>query len=150
MGEVMKTNEEYLNKIFAVSKKMERITMPKEKTQLNTTELRLVGEIIFAAREGKRLISTQIAKRLSITRSAVSQIVNSLEKRGIVKRVDDEVDRKIAYIELTESSLEVYHTAKKSAENTVGKIVDNFGRENLDQLFDLADKFLEVVENIKD
>ncbi len=150
MSETMKTNEEYLSKIFSMCKKMENITMQKEKTQLNTTELRLVGEIIFAGCEGKRLISTQLAKRLCITRSAVSQIVNNLESRGIVKRVADSVDKKIAYVELTDSSLEVYQAAKESAERSVGKIIEEFGRENLDQLLALSDKFWKVVENISE
>ena len=150
MKEIVKTNEEYLSKIFAMCKKMESVAMVKGKTELNTTELRLVGEIIFANCEGKRLISTQLAKRLCITRSAVSQIVNNLESRGIVKRVADSVDRKIAYVELTDSSLAVYEATKESAEQAVGKIVETFGRENLDKLLELSDKFWEVVENISE
>lgn len=150
MKEIIKTNEEYLSEIFSMCKKMESVTMVKGKTELNTTELRLVGEVIFANCEGKRLISTQLAKRLCITRSAVSQIVNNLESRGIVKRVPDSVDKKIAYVELTDSSLAVYREAKESAEQVVGKIVEAFGRENLDKLLELSDKFWEVVENIRE
>ncbi len=150
MKEIIKTNEEYLSEIFSMCKKMESVTMVKGKTELNTTELRLVGEVIFANCEGKRLISTQLAKRLCITRSAVSQIVNNLESRGIVKRVPDSVDKKIAYVELTDSSLAVYEAAKESAERSVGKIVESFGRENLDKLLELSDKFWEVVENIRE
>ena len=150
MNSVKKTNEEYLSKIFSMCKKMESVTMMREKTQLNTTELRLVGEIIFANCKGERLISSQLAKNLCITRSAVSQIVNNLEGRGIIKRVADTIDKKIAYIELTDSSMEVYETAKASAEKSVGEIVEAFGRENLDKLFELADKFWEVVENIRE
>lgn len=150
MNEVRKTKEEYLSKIFSMCKKIESVTMLKDKTELNTTELRLVGEIIYANSEGKRLISTQLAKRLNITRSAVSQIVNNLEKRGIVKRVADSIDRKIAYIELTESALEVYRVAKEKAENLVGEIVKVFGEENLDKLLSLSDDFFEVVENIRE
>lgn len=149
MDKIMKTNEEYWREIFSMCKKMESITMIKDKKELNTTELRLVGEIIFANCEGERLISTQLAERLCITRSAVSQIVSNLEGRGILKRVADPVDRKIAYIELTDSSMGVYQVAKESAERSVSKIVETFGRENLDQLLALSDKFWEVVENIR-
>ena len=149
MDKIMKTNEEYWREIFSMCKKMESITMIKDKKELNTTELRLVGEIIFANCEGERLISTQLAERLCITRSAVSQIVSNLESRGILKRVADPVDRKIAYIELTDSSMGVYQVAKESAERSVSKIVETFGRENLDQLLALSDKFWEVVENIR-
>mgnify|MGYP003307152144 CR=1 FL=1 len=149
MNNMLKTNEEYLSEIFSMCKKMERISMMKDKKELNTTELRIVGEIIFAGYEGERLISTQLAKRLCITRSAVSQIVNSLEERGVLKRVADPVDKKIAYVELTDSSMEVYQNAKESAENFVGKIVETFGRDNLEKLLVLSNEFWEVVENIR-
>ncbi len=150
MDKTIQTNEEYLNKIFSMCKKMESITVLRGNMGLNTTELRLISEIIFADCTGKRLISTQLAKKLSITRSAVSQIVNNLERRGIVKRVADEVDRKIAYVELTGESFEIYQSAKESVEKSVGKIIEEMGRENLDQLFVLADKFCEIVENIRE
>lgn len=48
----------------------------------NNTEMRLIGTIILNDECGKKLISTQIADNLGITRSAVSQIVNKLEKKG--------------------------------------------------------------------
>ena len=150
MSNVNNTNEEYLTRIFAMCKKMERVIMFKEKTQLNTTELRLVGEIILAKHEGTRLISTQLAKRLGVTRSAISQIVNNLESRGIVKRIPDDVDRKIAYIELTESTMDVYMSAKAAAEVKVGEIIKEFGEENMEKLFILADKFGQAVENINE
>ena len=150
MNNLLQTNEEYLTKIFAMCKKMERVIMFKEKTQLNTTELRLVGEIILAHHEGTRLISTQLAKRLCVTRSAISQIVNNLEVRGIVKRVPDDIDRKIAYVELTDSTMEVYLSAKRSAEEKVGDIIKEFGEENMEKLFALADKFWQAVENVNE
>ncbi|MFQ7077253.1 MAG: MarR family transcriptional regulator [Christensenellaceae bacterium] len=47
----------------------------------------LLGEVILAGYDGKRIISTQLVARLGVTRSAVSQMVNKLEARGIVRRV---------------------------------------------------------------
>ena len=137
-------NEEYLCKIFAMLKKVEKFSGLKEKTELNNTELRLISEIIFARQEGERLISTQLAKRLNVTRSAVSQIVNNLENRGVIQRVDAEDDKKIAYVELTESAMEIYQNAKKAGVDFVGEFLKEFGKDNLDLLLNLMDSFWET------
>ena len=100
----MKNEKDYLRRIFLLSKKVEEIMQTDKSTPFNTTELRLMKELLIARLEGTRLISTQIAKRLGVTRSSVSQMVNKLEAQGIVRRQADEVDRKIAYILMTEEA----------------------------------------------
>jgi len=137
-------NEEYLCRIFAMLKKVEKFSALKEKTELNNTELRLISEIIFEKQQGRRLISTQLAKRLHVTRSAISQIVNNLEKRGVIQRVAAEDDRKIAYIELTDNAMDIYRKAKQAGVDFVGKFLKEFGKENLDQLLALTDSFWET------
>jgi DNA-binding MarR family transcriptional regulator len=141
-------NEIYLGKIFAMFKKMEKIAMSQNDTELNNTELRLVSEILLSGYEGKRLISTQLAKKLNVTRSAVSQIVKNLESREIVKRVPDSVDKKIAYIELTDSAIGVYLKSKKIGEEFIGEMLRDFGKKNLDKLLELTEEFWETFERI--
>ena len=142
-------NEAYLGKIFTMLKKMEGVALTKARSHFNNSEMRLLGEILLADYSGKRIISTHLATRLGITRSAVSQMVNKLESQGIVKRVPDDVDRKIAYIELSDKALAYYSEEKKSCCEFVGKIAENMGEEKLDQLMQLSDLFIETVENLK-
>lgn len=142
-------NEEYLLKIFSIMKMMENITLMDRKTCLNDSELRMLGEIFAAKREGKRLISTQLADRLNVTRSAVSQMVNKLEKGGIVRRVADDVDRKIAYIELSENAQEKYEQAKNQACGELGEIISAFGVAKFEKLCDLAESFTKAVAKQK-
>ena len=66
----------------------------------------------------------------------------------VIKRVPDKVDKKIAYIELTDDSLEVYQTAKTLGENFVGDIVKEFGKEKLDQLLNLSESFWKTIEKL--
>ena len=95
-------NEKYLNDVFVIMKQMNNLSVSDRSTRFSNTEMRLLGEIMAYRYVGQRLISTQLADLLGLTRSAISQIVNRLEAQGIVKRVADDVDRKIAYIEITE------------------------------------------------
>ena len=143
------TNEKYLNAVFSMLKKREGIAVSDKKTHFNDTELRLIGEVLSAKHEGKRLISTQLATRLGVTRSAISQIVNRLEETGVVKRVPDAVDRKIAYIEVTEETMDNYREDIKTCGKFIGKVVENFGEEKFNQMCELVEEFMELIETEK-
>ena len=142
-------NEEYLGKIFTMLKKMEGVALTKVKSHFNNSEMRLLGEVILAGYGGKRIISTQLASRLGVTRSAVSQMVNKLEARGIVKRVPDEVDRKIAYIELSSAALTYYNEEKGVCCSLVGEVIDKLGVDKVDKLLALSDEFIDTVIDLR-
>lgn len=140
-------NEKYLNDIFTMMKNMDNLTVADQKTRFNSTEIRLLGEILASRYVGKRLISTQLAQLLGITRSAVSQIVNRLESDGIVKRVADDVDRKIAYVELSEKSMGAYKALIQGYTDFVGRVVAYMGVSKMDKMLALVDDFYAAVEN---
>ena len=142
-------NEKYLQMVFSLLKKRENIILSDIETHFGNTELRLLFEVLTAKYEGKRLISTQLAKILGVTRSAVSQIVDRLEKDGVVQRVADDVDRKIAYIELTEKTLETYEGDLKKCQNFINRVVDRFGKDNFCQMVELFEGFVEAINQEK-
>lgn len=149
MDEKMARREEYFNNIFAMMRKATNLKLESKNKTLNGTELRLLSEVIYANSKGERLISTRLAKRLNVTRSAISQIVNNLEKRGIVKRVADTVDRKIAYIELSDYAIDAYNDEKAMMIEYIGCIVEKFGEDKMDKLIGMVDEFYDVVEEVR-
>ena len=138
-------NEKYVHDVFELVRKVESLSVVDKDTRFNSTELRLIGEVLAAKYAGKRLISTQLAKLLGVTRSAISQIVNRLEKEGVVARVSDDVDKKIAYIEITDEILETYSEDLAACVDFVGKVVAKFGVERFNQMCALVDAFCETV-----
>ena len=83
---------EYLLKLMLVAKDMEQLGVFGENASLSKTEFRLVRELVMEEKLGNKIISSELARRLGITRSAVSQLVNKMEEREIVKRVDSLTD----------------------------------------------------------
>ena len=132
----------YLEKVFRLLKLRDNVKVIDKDSRFNQTELRLLGEIVAARYEGVRYISTQLAKNLGITRSAVSQIVNKLEKEKVVKRVPDEVDRKIAYIEITDEFSGLFNVDLNKAIAFVEIIVNKMGEERFMEMCDLFEEFL--------
>ena len=139
-------NAKYLEAIFDLMKQREGFVLFDQNNHFSNTEIRMIGEILAAEVEGRRLISTQLATLLGITRSAISQIVNRLESKGVIKRVDDDVDRKIAYIVVQEEWLEKYQEEFKRCSNFAGRVVKTYGVEKFDTLCSLFNEFFATVE----
>ena len=142
-------NEKYLNDLYKMLKQTECLSFSDSTRYFSNTELRLITEILAAKYEGRRLISTQLADLLGVTRSAISQIVSRLESEGLVCRVADAVDRKIAYIEVTEKTLATYDKDIASCNAFVGKVVDIYGEEKFEQMLSLFTEFTTLVEDEK-
>ena len=141
--------EKYMYMLFSLMKKREDIIISDKKTQFNSTEIRLLFEILSAKHEGKRLISTRLASLLGITRSAVSQIVNRMEKDGVLRRVPDDVDRKIAYIEVTEKAQEKYGADLLLCAQFVDTIVRKFGENKFEKMCTLFGDFFKLLQEEK-
>ena len=143
-------NKDYLRKIFAMFRDLETTVNAQRHEKYSNTEVRLMNEIVYSMDKGERVISTQLASRLGITRSAVSQIIAKLEGDGVVRRVPDAVDRKIAYVELTEKSSATYEAIINVYTDFVGKVVAYMGVSKMDKLLGLVDDFYTAVGNACD
>lgn len=142
------TGEAYLGKIQAMTRKLQNVVFVKGKKSFNNSELRMLEEIVVADKKGERLISTQLADKVGVTRSAISQMVNRLSEKGLVQRVPDDVDRKIAYIELTGNAKELYNAQRKRMGEVVAKVVADFGADKANQMLKLVDEFCDSVYKI--
>ena len=140
----------YLNKLILTVKFMEGLDIMPANVNLTQTEFRLIREIVMEREAGNQIISSEIARRLNITRSAVSQLVNKLEKRGIVERKASPTDRKIFYVVLSESSLNVFKQQCDEANKLINRVVEVFGKEKTDQLIGLYEEFASVFDEVRE
>ena len=76
-------------------------------------------------------------------------MLKKLEARGVVKRVPDEVDRKIAYIELSDTALTYYNEEKGVCCDFVGEIIEKMGVEKLNKLMELSDLFIDTIVDLR-
>lgn len=141
---------EYLIKCFQLMRNMENIDFFAGAHELSRTEFRLLREVILEEEKGMNIISSELARCLGITRSAVSQIVTKMEKDGIVTRVDSPTDRKIAYICLSQNARAVFEEQCKEANATMERIVEEIGEEKVNQFFSLYDELHKAIDKVMD
>ena len=139
------TGETYLGKIQNMTRTMQNVVFVRGKKSFNNSEMRMLEEIVAADKKGERLISTELADKVGVTRSAISQMVNRLSAKGLVKRVPDDVDKKIAYIELDGKAKEMYLAQRKKMGEVVNKVIIDFGVDKANQMIKLVEEFSDSV-----
>lgn len=142
-------NNKYLNKLLLAVKLMEELALMPVDVKLSQTEFRMLREIVIEKELGKQIISSEISRRLGVTRSAVSQLVTKLEERGIVKRVASPTDRKIFYVELSDRAAAEFGTQWRKANEFVDRVVEEFGVENTDNLISTCEAFAKTLKSVR-
>ena len=137
--------KELLQTVYATGKRMYDAKL-FGRGPFNQTEMQMIGEILANRERGKRIISSRLAEALGVTRSAVSQMVNKLETKGVVRRVPDERDRKIAYIELSDKACAMYESFKEQVHSCLSKIVARMGEERVKNFMEEAQEFISVYD----
>ena len=145
----MEINEHFI-KLIQTTKELESLDFFMGKAELSTTEFRLLREVILEGRKGREIISSELARRLGITRSAISQIVTKLESKNLVKRTASDTDKKIAYIKLSDFAAETFEKQCVRGNEFIQKVVDIFGEERMHSLCSEYDELYKVFLQVKE
>ena len=78
------------------------------------------------------------------TRSAVSQMVKKLESKGVVRRVPDSRDKKIAYIELSDKARSIYEESRARVNGLLERIVAKLGEEKVEHFITGTNEFIDA------
>ncbi len=138
---------DYAIRLFNVMEELENLKFFGDPAKLSKTEYRLVKEVVSEHSKGKNIISSELAKRLGVTRSAVSQLVTKLEKENLVKRTAAPDDKKIAYICLSDSVLAEYDAHCTMLNALLATCADKFGKDRMQRLSVDAADFLALMKS---
>ena len=85
---------------------------------------------------------------LHMTRPAVSQMLNALEKKELIHREIDKNDRRKISVTLTEKGRSTLLQAKSYMDETMKKTISRFGEDNTRQLIALLTLLADVLEEV--
>lgn len=101
--------------------------------------------IMDIIRHNANLTASDIAERLSITTSAVSQLLTALEKKSYIKRSINPHNRRELIIELTERAEQYFQNIEKVELGIIEKYYAQLSIEELQQLRDIFAKLHSIV-----
>jgi DNA-binding MarR family transcriptional regulator len=83
----------------------------------------------FIRHSGKETMKS-IADYLKITPPSATEIVKEMEKRGLIKRIDDEKDRRIVSIVLTPAAEKLFVSLHKRKEFILKKMLSRLNKKD--------------------
>lgn len=139
-----------LVRFFSIVQGLDAAKIFPEVSHLTKTEFRILREILVEQQKGGHIISSELARRVGVTRSAISQIVTKLEGCDVLVRVDAPDDRKIAYVELSEKAYGLFNKECARANKIMEGVTEQFGADRMEAWLDMCDELIETVRKVNE
>lgn len=98
--------------------------------------------------EGEPLPMSHLVQEVDISKSALSQIINKLENKGLVERIFSKEDRRATYLIFTDKGSEIYHREHDEMVTTLNTIVKQMGVEDTKTFIDLLKRLHGIIEDL--
>lgn len=108
-----------------------------------TPEQYLVLDILW---DKQSLSQQNIADVIQKDKNSVTKIIDSLEKKNLVKRVVDKNDRRINKIELTDEAVALEKVTTEVAINFMNDVIKDIDKQELDTFVDVMRKLKNNLE----
>lgn len=119
------------------------VTIP-ENVFPSPTQFQIIECIID--NENQEINQKDLEKRLNLSRATISGVLQTMEKKNLIKRVTNKEDVRTKKIILNEKTKEVFEEKHKKIEHTEKKLIKNISKEDLETFL----KVLNIMkENIK-
>ena len=102
---------------------------------------------VLARAEDGRLKRVELARRLLLTPSGITRLLEGLEQAGLVRRTTCPTDRRIAYAELTPVGRERLRAASRAHVESIRALMEeHFSEDELDGLGEMLGRLPGVAE----
>ena len=148
-GETMKDNlnEEFMKAIFKIRKVKTLLQYNDYSLMTDTIAL---GIINHSAKNKEQYYVSNIQRFMKISKPAVSQLINSLEKKELIERSIDNSDRRKFVMKLTKKGKDHLQNARNNENNLLNIALNRFGQENAQELISLLNDFADIVQEVQE
>lgn len=128
------------------------------KYELNTTfyrdnisglQMRIMGFIHEKNSQGEDVHQRDLETEFKMRRSSVTSVINTMEKKGLVRRLPVPFDARLKKIDLTEKAKNIVEMHYEKIMQFENKILSNFSREEIENLKNLLEKVVENLDSTK-
>lgn len=119
----------------------------------NKIELLAKGEIAtlhIIKYLGDKASPKRLVQALDMSSGRIGNILTSLERQGLIKRIDDPEDIRKTIIKLTESGEEKIDRFDQDVSSEINKVKEEMGEEKFLSLLTLLDEMIASIKNIKE
>lgn len=102
--------------------------------------------ILFLLKRKQPVSGSDIADELHISRSAVTQVVDALERQDYVSREDSRQDRRVSYLCLSDKGFKKVRQLESKRHKMLESVAESLSDEELEALAGIHAKMLKILE----
>jgi|GEM_PF-4994644 DNA-binding MarR family transcriptional regulator len=110
---------------------------------LTSSEGSTLRAILFARSHGEEITSKDVMDSRRLGKAAASYSLSNLEKKGYIRTVQDQKDRRKKLIDLTEEGERIYKEFEKALTEVDAQLEKGFSKEELKQFVSLLERYVE-------
>lgn len=104
--------------------------------------------LMLLVHEGRKTMS-EVAAALGVSKSAATQLLDSLIEKGFVERVQDDEDRRVAYVSVSRKGLQHFKRVRRGGAGRIMEVFDLLDDTELEQIETITAKLAERVREIQ-
>ena len=138
---------ELVQAMFRLKKMMNRgLGRDLDNANITMSEFILMREVAENTKESYNPMAlTEVREYLSVSKAAVSQMINSLEKRGYLTREVDVNNRRNIIVVLTEVGQEVYQKKNQKFFDRFEKVIQGIGETDISHFIAMINKMADAM-----
>ena len=138
---------ELVQAMFRLKKMMNRgLGRDLDNANITMSEFILMREVAENTKESYNPMAlTEVREYLSVSKAAVSQMLNSLEKRGYLTREIDVNNRRNIIVILTEVGKEVYQKKNQDFYDRFEKVIQGIGETDISHFIAMINKMADAM-----
>ncbi|MCM3700900.1 MarR family transcriptional regulator [Paenibacillus macerans] len=127
------------HKLMLALHRLRRLDMNKmAPLTFKPSEFRLMYSILQGLEQEPRGITvSELSTRMGVASPTVTPQIRSLEEQGLVHRYNDQEDRRVVRVKLTEQGEQAFRTAAEHRSKQIQNLCDFLGEEKSNQLIEL-------------
>lgn len=133
-------------KIYQILQKFHKINIQKKSIgELPRSELMMLKKIKMNSSGTEGITISALSDMMMISKSAVSQAINTLEDKDYVKRTTTRNDRRLVYVQLTEKGQQCLDKELQAFFLGLNRIFTEMGDADAEELLRLLSKLYSIV-----
>lgn len=139
-------NDEQRQRFFECASRLRRNFAALHKVRgVSPGEFFMLNHIArFGGEEGLR--AGNLGEKLGMSRPAVSQMLNSLEDKGFIERMQSRRDHRAVFVRLSEQGRGRFDAVMRGLAHNLDHVFDQLGREKFEQLIRLVNDLSNIAE----
>ena len=127
-----------LNNVVTRCIEAKSATIAQNKDKLSVINGRILGYIY--ENRSKEIFAKDIENEFMVTRSTVSKVVDTMESKGLIKRVAIERDARLKKLVLTDAALEMVRKIQRELKDFEAQMLEGFSAYETKQLTSYIDR----------